>query len=366
MLAHWSHPGPRDRVLGSWHPLPAREEHIAVDALRPVLAQLLTASDKIRPLGIQLAARLGFRELGPELFNLSIDHERPAPVRVEALAALDTLHDRRLDEAVDRALADSAPALRAAAGEILAQRDPARALAYCQRVLNQPNDLANNSQIERQAAFATLATLRKPEVDAIFRDWLNRLAAGQVPPELQLDLLNAARERADAGLKQQIAAYEAGRKPADPLAAYRETLFGGDAERGQQIFRERAEVSCIRCHRVRGIGGEVGPDLSNIGAEKPREYLLTAIVEPNQSIAKGFETVSLLLEDGRTVSGVLKSETADELRLITPEGKLLTIPVSQIDERAVGKSSMPADLARKLETTELRDLVEFLATLRAP
>ncbi len=329
-----------------------------------MLAQLLTASDKIRPLGIQLAAKLGFQELGPELFDLSLDPERPANVRVEALSALETLHDRRLGEAVDRALAGSEPALRTAAGEILAQRDPDRALAYCQQVLAPTNDRSNGSQIERQAALATLATLRKPEVDAIFSDWMQRLTAGQVPPELQLDLLNAVREREDAGLKRRLADYEAARKPGDPLAGYRETLAGGDAERGRKIFQERAEVSCIRCHRVRGVGGEVGPDLSNIGQEKPREYLLSAIVEPNQSIAKGFESVSLLLDDGRTISGVLRSETADELRVITPEGKLLTIPVSQIDERAVGKSSMPEDLARKLETTELRDLVEFLANLR--
>jgi len=364
MLAHWSHPGPRDRVLGSWHPLPARDDRIAVDALRPVLAQLLRASDTIRPLGIQLAAKLGFRELGPVLFDLSVDHDRPAGVRVEALAALEALNDSRRGEAVDRALADREPALRAAAGEILAQRNPDRALAYLQHVLVQGNDRSAASQVEQQAALATLATLRKPEADAILSDWMKRLAAGKVAPELQLDLLNAVRERTDFRLKRRLAEYEAARKPDDPLAGYRETLAGGDAERGRKIFQERAEVSCIRCHRVRGVGGEVGPDLSKIGGEKPREYLLTAIVEPNQSIAKGFESVSLVLDDGRTISGVLKSETADELRVITPEGKLLTIPAAQIEERATGKSSMPEDLVRKLETTELRDLVEFLASLR--
>src|SRR5262249_21312881 len=146
----------------------------------------------------------------------------------------------------------------------------------------------------------------------------------------------------------------------DPLAAYRDALAGGDAEEGQRIFFNKAEVSCLRCHKVKGIGGEVGPDLTGIATRQNREYLLESIVEPNRQIAKGFETVVLTLKNGQTRVGVLKAEDAGEVRLMTPEGKLLVVPKGQIDERETGKSAMPEDLIKKLSRTEVRDLVEFL------
>jgi len=55
-------------------------------------------------------------------------------------------------------------------------------------------------------------------------------------------------------------------RDAGDLIAYLYTLDyfepPGDAERGAVLFTEK---SCIRCHRVGGIGGVVGPDLDNVG-----------------------------------------------------------------------------------------------------
>ncbi len=47
--------------------------------------------------------------------------------------------------------------------------------------------------------------------------------------------------------------------------------------------------TCDACHMVNGEGGEVGPDLSKIGASRDRAYLRRAILEPNADIAEGFE-----------------------------------------------------------------------------
>jgi quinoprotein glucose dehydrogenase len=141
-------------------------------------------------------------------------------------------------------------------------------------------------------------------------------------------------------------------------------LFGGDAAVGRDIFLNKTEVACLRCHKVQGDGGEVGPDLTGIGAKQTREYLLESIVDPNRQIAKGFETVVLLLQNGTFVSGVLKADTPTELRLITPEGQIVTVPKSQIESRETGKSAMPEDVMKHLSKRELRDLVEYLASLK--
>src|SRR5262249_38484258 len=108
----------------------------------------------------------------------------------------------------------------------------------------------------------------------------------------------------------------------------------------------------------------VGPDLTGIGSRQKREYLLESIVLPNKQIAKGYETVVLTLSNGRSVSGVLKKETPRELVLMTAEGTSVTVPKARIEERTTGPSAMPQDLVKHLSRREVRDLVEWLASLK--
>jgi quinoprotein glucose dehydrogenase len=193
---------------------------------------------------------------------------------------------------------------------------------------------------------------------------MDRLFAGKLAQELQLELLTAAEQSGSAALQDKRNTFYASLPQDDPLRDYREAIAGGDAQRGQQIFFERAEVSCVRCHKVGGTGGEVGPDLTKVATEKQREYLLESIVDPNRQIAKGFNSVTLQLDDGRIVSGVLKSDDTTGVRLITPEGQTIVVPQDSIEGRAEGKSAMPEDVVKKLSKSDIRDLVEYLSTLR--
>jgi quinoprotein glucose dehydrogenase len=224
--------------------------------------------------------------------------------------------------------------------------------------------LTKGSTIERQGALALLATLKAPEADALLGREMDRLIKKQAPAEVQLDILQAAQQRGTAELKQQVAKYEAARPKTDPVAAFAETLAGGDPEAGRRVFFEKAEVSCLRCHKVNGTGGEVGPDLTGLAKRAKRDYILESIVDPNKQIAKGFDTIVLTLTSGQLKTGVLRSEDAKEVRLMTPEGQLLVVPTADIEERQRGPSAMPGDLVQKLSRSELRDLVEFLSSLQ--
>jgi len=48
------------------------------------------------------------------------------------------------------------------------------------------------------------------------------------------------------------------------------------------------QFACIACHIFEESGGQVGPNLSTIGAKRDREYLRRAILEPNADISEGF------------------------------------------------------------------------------
>src|SRR4029450_1327545 len=109
---------------------------------------------------------------------------------------------------------------------------------------------------------------------------------------------------------------------------------------------------------------ECGPDMAGMGGKQTGEYLLESLVLPDKQIAKGFDTVVLELASGKTVTGVLKSEDAKEIKLITAEGQSVPGAKGRVEERRRGKSAMPDDLHQKLTRRELRDLVEFLVGLK--
>ncbi|NDH95056.1 MAG: hypothetical protein EBZ13_11125 [Planctomycetia bacterium] len=174
----------------------------------------------------------------------------------------------------------------------------------------------------------------------------------------------AALSRISPVMAEAAAAIEAGRDASDRLAAWRECLAGGNTDQGRKIFHENTTASCLRCHQVNGKGGEVGPNLSEIGKQKPAEYLLESIVDPNAVIAKGFGTVQFLLADGTLKAGIVREETDDAFRIITPEAKELVIAKDDIDETSAGLSGMPADIVKQLSKRQIRDLVAYLGSLQ--
>jgi quinoprotein glucose dehydrogenase len=185
-----------------------------------------------------------------------------------------------------------------------------------------------------------------------------------VPAELQLDLLEAAAKRQPREVKDKLAKFENARPAEDDLRAWRECLQGGNAEEGKKIFLERAEVSCVRCHKAGGEGGEVGPDLGKIGAAKPREYILESIVYPNKNVAAGFESLLVTMKDGAIYAGLLKSENDTEIEVNSPEDGLLKLKKADIKERQRGLSAMPEEFRQVLTKQDLRNLVEFLSGLK--
>lgn len=357
-LDSWNSPGPLDRVTNEYQPLPKRQVDIAAVA-RPWLGAIFSGSPKIREVGTQLAAHHGIADVEPYLIQILKNANQSGPtVRVAALAALRSLKSPQLAESVELALNDSEPDLRSEARRVLSSIDPVRA------VKSLASAASSSSIHEQQDAVRLLADLKRDDADAVLVDWMTKLLAGKAAPEVQLDLLNAAQARKTAPLLAKAEAYDKARPADDHLRDYREALVGGDVTRGRDIFFGRSDVSCRRCHKINGSGGDVGPDLSKIGLDKKRDYLLESIVDPNKQIAKGFETAILEMADGKVYAGIIKRDDDQHLHLQQPDGQVVIIDKSQIEERATGKSGMPEDLVKKMTKADIRDLVEYLSTLK--
>jgi quinoprotein glucose dehydrogenase len=193
---------------------------------------------------------------------------------------------------------------------------------------------------------------------------MDNLAAGKLAPEVRLDVYEAARKR--PGLSGKIQQWTASLPKDDPLAPYRLSIAGGDADRGKKIFREHATAQCFKCHKCEGGDSLVGPDLTKIGASKDREYLLESIVFPNKRIAEGFQIVVLELTDGATVAGRLLQETKEQLKIETVDGAgkplAVNVLVKKVKTRTSAPSPMPEIIRDQLTRQELRDVLEYLAT----
>jgi quinoprotein glucose dehydrogenase len=263
-----------------------------------------------------------------------------------------------LNEALKIAQADKSESLRKEASRFLGQGDAADAVAALTTTLER------GAIGERQAAMQALGKIKGKDADRVISKWMDQLLANTAPKEMQLDVLEAAGLRSSPSIKEKIKKYEEARDKNDPLAKFKETMFGGDAKAGRQIFFERAEVGCFRCHKISGEGGEVGPDLTGILAKHDRQYLLESIVLPNKQIAPGFESLVVTMKTGVAYAGVSKGEDANELTLNSPEDGILKLKKAEIKSTSKSLSPMPENLPEVLTRRELRDLIEFVSTAK--
>ncbi len=138
-------------------------------------------------------------------------------------------------------------------------------------------------------------------------------------------------------------------------------LAGGNALRGRKLFAERADWGCLRCHKLHGEGGEVGPDLTGIGIKSGRARVLESILQPNRAISPGFETVIITRRDDTSVVGVVKVETAESLAIDSPEEGRVVVRKADVKSREHAPSAMPEGLGDLMTRADLRDLVEALS-----
>ena len=136
-----------------------------------------------------------------------------------------------------------------------------------------------------------------------------------------------------------------------------EWLAKGDAVRGRALF----EKSCGNCHALFGKGGAIGPDLT--GANRGNlQYLLENILDPSASVAADFRTSTVVLHDGRVVSGVVSHPTPRSLAVQTATEKV-TLPKDEVEEiKATTQSLMPDGLLNTLTPEDTRDLFRYLMT----
>jgi putative heme-binding domain-containing protein len=156
-----------------------------------------------------------------------------------------------------------------------------------------------------------------------------------------------------------------GAAKSDPDALRRAAMNnGGNAERGKAIYSSQARM-CNTCHKVHGQGGDVGPDLSQIGGKYDRTHLIESILNPSGEILQGYQATIIVTKSGRSVTGIVKSESETAVTLMDAKGKAIKIGAEDIEARELSKVSlMPVGLADGMTPGDFTDLMAYLETLR--
>lgn len=353
-LARWDAPISVDRVVGMIRPHDSRPPGLGKQALVDSIDSILTtASPAVWAAALGLVNDMKIR-VDPEQFRSWVtSSDIDIMARRESLRSLHQNQDPQTDAIIDDLIAGQGvtegDSLWQFAFELLVERRPEVAMKQIQWDVAPPL---------RQFFVSQLPRFETPQADKQLRDLVRRQLQADSDVALTLDVLAAAENRADqvpelAQLKDFLAN--------KPDGAYHFAKQGGDVRRGEQLYMTHVSAQCTRCHNAGAQGKQAGPVLDNI-AEKGAPYLWEALVHPSAVIAKGYESISVLLDDGEVVTGTVITEDQEELILGTAQ-KTHTIRKAQIEQRLDAKLSAMPKITEVLSPLEIRDIVAYLLTL---
>lgn len=289
-LSNWTTAQPRNRVNGAFRSIDGAAragDAERMGAFRSVLARKLapladSGDASIRSAARDAAAKHGL-SLDPEHSLRAVrDTGLSASERISSLRSLVADRAGRLAPALAAALESREPELRSEARSIMLRTGDAAALTALSDAVE------HGEVVERQRAIEDLGTLGAA-ADSALAPLAERLVDGTLEPALRLDIVKVAQARTEGPLAAAIPRWK--RSIGDDQIRRYESLAleGGDAARGRSVVLYHQSAVCLKCHAVGGTGGNAAPALDGVASRGDARYLLHSIVNPSESIAKGYE-----------------------------------------------------------------------------
>lgn len=353
-IGTWANPSVFDRVDGRYRGEIKRDSKQLEASISPYVESFLNNSNpEIVKSALGVLKILNIRQFNEKLVNIYT--EKPM-LRAATLNALAALKYKEVGKLVNTSLQSSDKDLRTTALGMINELDLSPELLQSMT----ESILANGSLGEKQKLISSLGETPIAKTQTVFKMLITKLKTKKLDNELRLDLAEAIEKSGSKELQKEL---DAAIPKGNISEEYADVLYGGNAWNGYQFFTTNETGQCIRCHSTNEKGGTVGPNLKNIGNVLDRQQLLQALLEPGARLAPGFGSVSLKLDDGQEVSGILEKESKDQLILRTSEAEPLKIPVSRIKNRTNYPSGMPA-MGDQMSRHELRDVIEYLSNLK--
>ena len=358
-LGAWPKPSVLDRVDGRLRGAVTRDPALVISKATDPLIHALGSKDSIvRVSAVKAISKLNIKPGTAPLLGLFKNDHKPS-IRVEALKALAAMKDEQIGQVIKLALSDKDKIVRTAGIGLLSKMDIPKDMM----VSLLANVINTKTTEERQAALLMLGKLPVENSQKVFEEQLQKFASGKLTSDVYLELAEAIDSTRSPQLMAKYKETGSRLSPDQLTASYAGSLYGGDAERGKNIFFRGQASQCIRCHSYDDIGGNAGPRLNGVAGRITRQQILEAMINPSARLAPGFGVVTLELKNGKTVSGILQGETASGIAVKVGAKADEDIAKADIAKRTNAQSSMP-EMKFILSKKEIRDLVSFLSTLK--
>lgn len=148
---------------------------------------------------------------------------------------------------------------------------------------------------------------------------------------------------------------------AEALPLVQERLTNRNLEQGKAMF---AATLCKSCHTMKGEGGAVGPDLTQLGTRFTPKDMLEAIIHPSKTISDQYAATVFYLKNGSSVLGRLTNEDATKYYIsqnpFAPETVRTLLKKDVTKTRVSDVSIMLPGMINSLNAEELKDLIAYL------
>ncbi len=349
----------------------SKELNAAIDAL--------LKDEKTQIIGLQLVSAIGAIDRVDTVIALTAAHLVPDhanPIQTEAVQTLGRLKTPKavaaLTEEARMGTVNPSPtprieaAIKGLASMITGQpKDDlgAKAMAVLQELV--ATDSMGGWFPRRELALESLAGTRPGT------DWLLTLKEqGKMPKELDAQAGKLLRNSPFQGQRNKAMLLFPPPGKLDPKKLPPISVLAtrnGNVERGKQLMAEslKGVTQCLKCHTVRGIGGNIGPDLSMIGKKASKENLLESILLPSKAIADQYVQWQIENSAGQKIIGLLVDDGPAGVTIRDANGKDTKIAKDDIEKRTKSLISiMPEDIVKGFTEDDLIDVVAYLFMLK--
>jgi quinoprotein glucose dehydrogenase len=322
-----------------------------------VLGLLGKSDDAVRLVAIKAIEDTRLTVAAPQLIEILGDATKPQEERTAVLKALRVLNDKRAVAPIQTFLAGKHPAtLKAEALRTLAALDVTPARAAAELLLDQPDPTLLN-----EAVIVLAAT--KPGAKLIGERFVAKKLPRDFFPQVTEALKKFAEDPVIAKLQSEVlrGALLLSLEPSQVEKIRKQVAEKGDAKKGRELYLNTKLLACATCHRLEGVGGSVGPDLSRLWDTMTVEKILEAIVDPSKEIKEGFQTYRVTTADEQVHSGLKIKEDAKEVLLRDANGRDIRVAKEDIDSLNPSKVSlMPDNVVAQITYEQFIDLLAFL------
>jgi len=329
----------------------------APKATQLVLSLLARPDAEIRLIAIKAAEDARLTGTATKLLELLADVKNTEVERTAAVKALRVLGEKKAVEPILALLNGQHPAtLKAEALRSLAALDIVAARAVAEKLLDQPDPTLLTE------AVLVLATT-KPGAKLIGE----RFVAKKLPRDFFPQVTEALKKFADDPVinKLQTEVLRGGLllslEPGQVEKIRKLVAEKGDPKKGRELYLTTKILACASCHKMEGVGGNVGPDLTRIWETMTVEKLLEAIIEPGKEIKEGFQTYRVTTTSEQVITGLKIKEDAKEVVIRDANGRDTRVAKTEIDSMQASKVSlMPDNAVAQITYEQFIDLLAFL------